>query len=546
MNDIKIILDKNSGYKWYDFENIRFKGYFFCDEKFYDKQKAIDKILKIDDFESFIIFLKQINGFFSIIVEKNNAVWAAVDIARSMPIFYSKELDCISDDAERIRLNKLINKDEFDEKRLLELYATSFVAGENTVYERIKQIEYGTAVLIKQGEIKKERYYIHYRDELKFERKEALFNLNILTKMAIKRAIEAANGRQIVLSLSGGYDSRYVACSLRESGVKDVICYSYGKKNSFEMEQSKKIADALGYKWIGIEYNDEDICSIIEKDLAYIDYFTTHDFTAYIQNYIAVKIIKEKQMVPNDSVFFTGCVNDCTTGVYIPSSDICENYEMSAQGLAEYIFDLNFVKISISKNAKEFYIESLKEKINSYNIKIYNYSTFAKMFNCIIFGNEHTRWYCHMNRAHEFMGYEWIMPCMDKDLLDFWYSQPVDYLIRQNLYEEYVTKILAYKYGVGQKKHVEYNAKTITREKIKRKLGGLAVSILYPLGIPIKRKADINNFSGLEVKLYKAIKQKNAIRKDRAGISLLLNIFCMERRYGTNWWGIIRKNINTY
>ena len=76
--------------------------------------------------------------------------------------------------------------------------------------------------------------------------------------------------------------------------------------------------------------------------------------------------------------------------------------------------------------------------------------------------------------------------------------------------------------------------------KLKRKIGAILVKVAYPLGIPIRRNTDINDMSVLEVELYKRIRQKKAIKPDRAALILLLTIYMMERRYGTDWYPMIK------
>ena len=68
--------------------------------------------------------------------------------------------------------------------------------------------------------------------------------LNILQKI-----IDSADGRVIVVPLSGGYDSRLVASGFAYLGYKNVKCFSYGQKNNFESLISKKVAKKLGYDW---------------------------------------------------------------------------------------------------------------------------------------------------------------------------------------------------------------------------------------------------------------------------------------------------------
>ena len=140
-----------------------------------------------------------------------------------------------------------------------------------------------------------------------------------------------------------------------------------------------------------------------------------------------------------------------------------------------------------------------------------------------------------------YFGYEWLLPCWDYEMLDFWYSLKPEFRINQRLYEDYIVNHIGKKYGVGTKKHYEKNAPTPFLETIKRFIGGIIAKCTYQLGIPLKRNTDINNFAVLEVALYKKIHQKQAIKSDRAALLLLLTIYIMELRYSLDWYNNIKK-----
>ena len=137
-----------------------------------------------------------------------------------------------------------------------------------------------------------------------------------------------------------------------------------------------------------------------------------------------------------------------------------------------------------------------------------------------------------MNKVHEFFGYEWLIPCWDINFLNFWYSLEMKYRINQNLYEEYLLNTLFKKYHVDDKKIIAQYSKNKIITKIKYFIGGIIRRITLPMGISIKRNVDINNFSALELQLYKKIINKNIIVYKRSSLMQLLIIYILEQRYG--------------
>ena len=537
---MKMICSKNRGYRWFQNENSFFKGYIQLDDyTVLRDDMAVSFFCNCSSFSDFKNKLKNCYGCFAIALMKSDTVWAATDIARSIPLYFSADCSFISDSSECIRKKMNIDKDAYSPIRLLEMYEISYILGTNTCYDMIKQLDLGMAMECKNNSIALSYYYTHTSEIVQRDEGEIFALLQAKTNKMLDRIVSVVGNRQICISLSGGYDSRYLACSLKEYGINNVICYTYGRKDSFEVQQSKKVADALGYKWLCIENSDDEVKKII-KDNNYFEYCTEHDFTIYIQNYVAVKKLIDNKLIPEDSVFLTGLCNDMTTGAYIPSEEKVQKYSKSITGVADYIVDTSFFQFPITDEARRLYVEDIVELLKMKNINVNDYCSFIKASISLETGGIHSRWYLNMNRPHEFFGKEWLLPCWDRELLDFWYSVPINYRINQSLYEEYVTRILASKYGVGNKKTVLKTGITL-RAKIKRKIGGFIVPFAYRMRIPLKRKTDFNNFAPLEVILYNQISQKRGVKSERAAIRLLLMIYVGETRYGNDFYSKIKQ-----
>lgn len=533
---------KTKGYQWYSNNKIYFKGYLQLENsKVFRGEEAIAYLEGFTNFSDFKAMLKHNMGCFSIIINNHNCVWAAVDIARSMPLYYSDNLDMISDSAEAIRKKKRMNHRQTNTTRALEMYATSYISDENTIYDSIKQIHIGNAIEIKNGRLKKEPYFIHYEKTKEYTYNEAKNILYEKTAHMLERMLKVIDGRPIVISLSGGYDSRYLVCSLKKYGVKNVICYTYGKENSFEIKQSKLVADALGYEWHQVEYDKSDIKSILKNGEEYFAYCNEHDYIVYIQNYLAVKTLSEKRLIPKDAVFLTGLCNDMPTGFYTPDREKVSSYGCSIDGAARFIVESKFIRVNLKKEMQLIYQNEIKDRIDRLHLEINGYQDFVAITDCINTEDSHSRCFLNMNKIHEYFGYEWLLPCWDKELLSFWYSLPAKLRYKQNLYEDYILNNLANEYGVGVKKYIRNSTLPSSIRALKRYMGGLLIRICYPIGIPMNRKYDINNFASLEIVLYKRIVQKKAINPQHAALTMLLTVYIMEQRYGTDWYCLIKK-----
>lgn len=533
---------KTKGYQWYFKKNIYFKGYLQLESgKVVRGEAAIEHLALLSDFSDFITMLRNCLGCFAIIINKNDRIWAGVDIARSIPLYYSQDLEILSDSAELIKKKKEIIDEQINPLRALEMYITSYISGENTIYDSIKQIHIGHAIEIIDKKLKKKPYFIHCTEVKNYTSEEAIRILHKKTDHMIERLLKVINGRPIVISLSGGYDSRYLACSLKKYGVEKVICYTYGKSSSFEIKQSKSVADALGYEWHKIEYDKNDIKNILKTGKAYFSYCNEHDYIVYIQNYLAVKKLSEEHLIPENAVFLTGLCNDMPTGFYTPTKEQAVGYGYSKEGAAKYIVDSKFIRAKLKTKVKNVFLKEIKCRMEQLPLEVNNYLDFITITDCISTEDSHSRCFLNMNRVHEFFGYEWLLPCWDKELLCFWYSLPAELRYKQNLYEDYILNHLANDYGVGIKKQMRISTQPASIQKVKRFIGGFIVKVCYPIGIPLKRKYDINNFAFLEAVLYKHIVQKKAINSQHAALTILLTIYIMEKRYRTDWYHLIKK-----
>lgn len=541
---MQVICDNNRGYQWTDEGGTYFRGFILTgDGQVLRGDEAVQFFRALESFEEFTSILEKTEGCFAVIVCREEETWAAVDIERTMPLYYSADLEFLSDNAEIIRKKKKIKHDDINPLGCLEMYGAIYISYEDTIYDAIKQIDYRNAIRISKGRVETKVYYRDNTPIGNWERKEALARLRQVSERAVRRALAVVGDRTIILSLSGGYDSRFLACTLKNLGVEKVVCVAYGDRSSFEIRVSRSVAEALGYPWHCIEYTDKDILNIVsEENREFLQYTKEHDYTIYLQNFVAVKKLKEQHLIPEPekSVFMVGLINDVTVGHYTPDEETAEKYGLNDYGLAEFIVDDSFARFELREDVRRHFHEKVQKSIEKYHTHVHDYQSFVTAWDDLNLGLGHSRNYPKMNKVHEFFGYEWLMPCMDRELMQFWRSIPVSMRQNHNLFAEYVTENLAKKYGVGQKKIEIPNAKTPLRRRIKRWLGGHAVKVFYPLGIPLKRKTDINNFAPMEVWLYREIRQKNAIKGSRAGIRHLMDVYFMEKRYGTDWYQKIK------
>lgn len=534
---MEVIIDNEFGYKWTNNEHIYFKGYFQFindeDAKVFKDEKALSYLGSIKTLEDFKSFLTKIDGLFCIIINDGRKVWAAVDSSRSLPLYYSKKY--ISDSAEAIRQKMNIHKENVDFDNYIELLALDYLFGNDTVYKEIQQLNLGQYLYIdsKTDNIVIDYYFKHIStindefNEIGYA-KEKIEEESYKAFLKIKEAIE---GRPVVLSLSSGYDSRFIACMLKKVGVTDVSCYTYGKKSSFEIEESRKVAEALGYRWKWVEMTDEWMSQQLDEvGKRYLNCYKGHDFTAYVQNFPAFRKLHEEGWIKPNSVCLTGLCGDMPTGTYIEAYDSNKSY--NKQTATDRLYSLICQRYDLPSYQTDIIKKKLTAYLDSCNIYIQDYQSWVSAIDCVYTGLCHSHWFMHMNTVHSFFGYEFLMPFWDRGILKLWYSIPAGMRIGRKLYESWLLDDVCTKYGIGQKKYVAKYSSNNYKRKFMYIMGGIISFVMLNSKMVFKRKYDYNNFAPYELCLFSNLCTKKTVKYKKAGLFHLLNQYCLQYRYG--------------
>lgn len=530
-----VSLVSNSGYKWFQRNGIAFKGSFFSKNVLYRGDDAIHFISAITSYNELLETLKEMNGNFSLVCQKENTLWAAVDIARSMPLFYAG--NNVSDSAEELRIILGIDKSAVDEWLLLEQMITSYNLFDHTVYQDIHQLDLGQALCISDERCRTDYYYRHLRPIIESEYTEALKNFSSATNDAFDRLKKQISGRPVALALSGGYDSRYVACMLKEKGISNVLCYTYGRNDSYEVEISKKTAANLGFQWHYVEYSKEKMKGVFHEHINdYIVMSHNHSTLVHLQDILAITELTERGTIPENAVFITGYCGDLPAGSFALIEDHKKFVQFNSNFLADAFFEGNSL-YDIADTFKSRFIEKIKQELADYPISVEDYQTFVSVFDCIFTSARPSKFVVNANRAYEYIGHEWLMPLWDNELLDFWYSLPVKYRAGQKLYIDWLMNGVFKKYHIDMKKNISHSLpwyidKTTLKTKTKRAIAAMGIRICYMTGLWPTRSFDVNGFDYVALNYYRRIKNKHLINYSRANIVLILSLYFCEILYG--------------
>lgn len=440
-----INLANNKGFSWYKFDNIYFKGYFNNENgEYFEKDRATSYLNNLIGKVGFKHLISNLNGCFSIVIENNNEILAAVDRIRSFPLFYGKMKDgqiVISDDSYFIM--DTVGDDKTDEIAVNEFLIAGYVTGKDTLYPNVKQLKAGEYLeyFLENKRINTERYFqLKHKEDIKKEEKELIEELDKVHIEVFQRLIKSLNGKTAVIPLSGGYDSRLVAVMLKRLGYEKVICFSYGKVNNWESQISKNVSEYLGYKWIFIPYTRKKLYKSFNSDerKKYSKFGCNSTGIAHIQDWFAVLDLKEKGLIPEDSIFIPGHAADFLEGSHIPPS-FNDKKKITKNELISSIYKKHYDLWKWDKYYNKYNLLFAK-KIEE-NIKLLDemdVQLAASLFEEWDWQERQSKFIANSIRVYEFFGYEWRLPLWDNEMMKFWCKIKLEHRIGRKLYYEYV------------------------------------------------------------------------------------------------------------
>lgn len=428
-----IYLSRNNGFCWQQQGNLFVKGYLL------DGHNLLDYFKSLINFADFKSRLKQANGLFSVIVKRENEIWIATDRVRTFPLFYfhdNSELR-ITDEAQWL-LKQLPQVDILN-NATNEFLQSGYVSGNNTLIANIYQLQAGECLVWKNGQLNTYFYHYYLNNTVKTTNWRQLKNTlyEILTQQ-FSRLFDSLNAAPVVVPLSGGFDSRLIAVILKQLNYKDVTCFTFGKKGTEEWEKSQKVAEKLNFKWLGIEYTEKRLQNFrTDADfLHWFPYAANFSSTIYLQDYFAVKYLKNNRIIPENAIFLPGHSGDFLGGSHLKPE--LKNLQTTKQ-LAHTIYRQHYSFNSERKNKK-----LITKTIENQLIKaqsVFPESTGSLQYENWDLKERQAKYIVNSAHIFPFFGYSFRMPFWDKRLMDFFCQIPFHYKLHKKLYDNVLCEL---------------------------------------------------------------------------------------------------------
>jgi asparagine synthase (glutamine-hydrolysing) len=438
----RVFLQNNKGFSWLSSEKCFAKGYLFDKTgNYFYGERLLEYFSTVSSFTDFEERIKYANGCFSVVFKKDNDLYVAVDRIRSIPLFYIRfQGNWVVSDNPNYLVEK-VNLSEPNSLALIEFLATGYVTGNETLVEELRQVQAGELIHFKQDDLHPQFYHSYQtNDTIDEEYKDMQKAATRVLDTSFERLITSLKGKTAVVPLSGGYDSRLIAAMLKKFDFQDVICFTYGRKDNSEVAVSKEVAEKLGFKWYFVEYNEALINDFLKEE-EFKDYYRFASGMVsmfFMQEYFAVKYLKQENLIPENSVFIPGHSGDFLAGSQLNKHSNL-NLDEEESSIVSRIYDVKYCYKKPGKKdvdrLHERIHKSLKEKYSGKNA--FSYSIHEDWD----FKEKLAKFNFNSITTYTFFGYEYRLPFWDLELVDFFKYLPLHVKINKYLYDDILTNI---------------------------------------------------------------------------------------------------------
>lgn len=427
-----------------------------------------------DDTKALHDFNARYNGFYALVAGRGKHLVAAVDRVRSLPLFYGQAGGrfFLSDDAEWVR--QQVGDREIDPVAREEFQLAGYVTGQETLFPNVKQLQAGEFLVAAEDDTKVtihcHRYYRFLHSEpSQYDEPSLRKQLDQAAVRSVQRLIDYAADRQIVVPLSGGYDSRLIATLLARLGYGNVLTFSYGTQGNKESRYSKQVADALGLEWRFVAYTGALWREAWETEerWAYQKWASGWSSIAHVQDWLAVKLMKEAGTIQPDCIFVPGHTGDFISGGHIPISAV-PNQHATRSELARAVLAKHYCL------APRQVVSTATEREWQERVLVRAEQEKVERGEDIANGSEKWEWQerqakfiCNSVRVYEFFGYDWWLPLWDMEFMEFWQNVPLALRKGREWYVAYVARLYAEQAGTDCVTSLKNAADSPLKESLK-------------------------------------------------------------------------------
>lgn len=411
-------------------------GRVFHEGKWLSTQEVEALLEKANTIADLQQLLSSWNGHFALLWSKEQLHVAATDIGRSIPVFWQVANAKVTL-SNRPNTSGQVSWWQQNEA----LVQSEFIPGHATLWQGWQQLQAGELLEVKNGLCYIHNYFPHRRPASKVAPKEELrTQFNELLEGIFDRLISLANGRPIVIPLSGGYDSRIIAAGLHRKNYPQLKAFTYGQAGSTEVRIGQEVADSLGIEWQFVAYDQKLLSTFGQqawKD--YASYAGKGCVLAQEQDYFALQQLQTLGWLEAGSLIVPGYCGDFQAGSYLPGPQLpwppSRKKRLHAQLLSRFL-----------RQADEKFRQAWQPQLPHKEIQ--DDEHYISELEHWVLREYVSKYIVNGVRAYEWFHCNWHLPLWDKAFITFWQNVPNSYRKDMRLYREVLAQDWFASYGI--------------------------------------------------------------------------------------------------
>ncbi len=233
-----------------------------------------------------------------------------------------------------------------------------------------------------------------------------------------------------MLPLTRGYDSRLLACLLKESGLTRVTCATWGRPSNSEVATAREVAGKLGFPHHFIPYSLETIHRYAgDKTFhQYVPYAGHWSSMPFMQDYFAVRHLLEKNIIGQDTVVIPGHPGDFIRGSHLYPALPYEG----VNGMAGAIISIFGNSYPAGKSERHILQKVISERFRDEEMTHSSLQKFDQWDyeerQCKLIGNS--------SLVYDFFGLRHLEPLFDRTVMERFLQLPFEQRLGSSLYNE--------------------------------------------------------------------------------------------------------------
>ena len=395
--------------------------------------------------DSLASWLDRLDGHFRLVVQFDDHGFAAVDPVRSYPLVWAATETgaAVSHYGPAMEARQGLSPADFDGDMLAAVALSGFTIGDATLYRGVTQLGPGSYLWVDETGPSVGRYYRWepWRPPTEHDAGSLIDELSALHRRLIEDLIEGVGGRPILVPISAGLDSRFVASGLKEAGYDNVQCVSYGISGNRDAEIGQTIAARLGFPWSFVPYSNAVLARIFgdpdyRRYMAYSDSLTGMHFP---QEYRMLSHLRRQGALPEDAVVVNGQSGDFIAGNHIPESlfDPTGTLEQRLDRIVQALIEKHFKHWrSLRTPDRMAAIDRLlRRSIASLNVWPVDPGRDHGVYEYVEYQDRQSKYVVNGQRVYEYFGLAWRLPLWERAYLNFWETAPLAAKKGETLYK---------------------------------------------------------------------------------------------------------------